>query len=138
MQEAWRDGVESYYGGTISGFPNLFWLYGLNAGSSHNSILFMIEAQLHYVARCLKVLRDNENALLDVRVDVQRKFNDWLQRRSAGTTYTAGCTSYSVDAAGRNRQLWPGYTFDFWRRNRRPRLADYVLTAAKDESGSAG
>ncbi|MFW5921044.1 MAG: flavin-containing monooxygenase, partial [Polyangiales bacterium] len=43
LNDAWRDGAEAYLGMTVSGFPNLFIMYGPNTNLGHNSILFMIE-----------------------------------------------------------------------------------------------
>jgi hypothetical protein len=38
----------------------------------------------------------------------------------------AGCSSWYLDAAGRNLTLWPGFTFTFRRRTKRFRPRDFV------------
>lgn len=129
LQDSWRDGVEAYYGMMVAGFPNLFLLVGPNTGLGHNSIVFMIEAQVRYVLRCLALLRDNGGTLLDVRADAQRHFNDDLQRRLGGTVWGTGCDSWYLDDRGRNRTIWPGFTFSYWWRTRKPRTADLEVTA---------
>jgi hypothetical protein len=39
-QEAWKDGVQTYLGIVTAGFPNLFFLLGLNTGLGHDSVVF--------------------------------------------------------------------------------------------------
>ncbi len=129
LQDAWRGGVEAYYGMTIAGFPNLFLLVGPNTGLGHNSIVFMIEAQVRYVLRCLELLKDSGATLLDVRQDAQRAFNDTLQDKLGDTVWATGCRSWYLDADGRNRTIWPGFTVSYWWRTRRPRRADFEVTA---------
>ena len=44
---------------TAPNFPNLFVLYGPNSNLGHNSIIFMIECQVNYVIKLLKMARNN-------------------------------------------------------------------------------
>jgi cation diffusion facilitator CzcD-associated flavoprotein CzcO len=129
LPDAWRGGVEAYYGITVSGFPNLFLLVGPNTGLGHNSIVFMIEAQVRYIMGCLRLLDGRRASLLDVRADVQRAFNDGLQAKLGKTVWSTGCRSWYLDGAGRNRTIWPSFTFSYWWQTRRPRAADFKLTA---------
>jgi hypothetical protein len=63
-----------------------------------------------------------------VREDVQRRFNDDIQRQLDGTVWTSGgCVSWYLDANGRNSTVWPGFTWPFRRRLRRFDPADYEL-----------
>jgi cation diffusion facilitator CzcD-associated flavoprotein CzcO len=123
----WREAPETYLGITVSGFPNLFLLMGPNTGLGHNSMVFMIEAQAHYAAQCLRALRERGVRSMDVRADVQASFSAALQRRLGRTVWATGCRSWYQAGDGRNVALWPGSTWDYWRRTRRVRLADYVL-----------
>jgi cation diffusion facilitator CzcD-associated flavoprotein CzcO len=38
----------------VSGFPNLFVLYGPNTNLGHNSIIFMLERQIAYALTCIR------------------------------------------------------------------------------------
>jgi cation diffusion facilitator CzcD-associated flavoprotein CzcO len=127
LQDAWRDGVEAYYGMAVHGFPNLFLLVGPNTGLGHNSIVFMIEAQVHYVLKCLELLRTGAGRTIEVREQAQREFNDRIQDRLAGTVWGSGCRSWYLDDSGRNRSIWPGFTVSYWLRTRRPRTGDYEV-----------
>ena len=44
------EGMRTHYGIAVAGFPNLFFLLGPNTGLGHNSVVFMIESQIRYVA----------------------------------------------------------------------------------------
>ena len=54
-----------------------------------------------------------------------------LQRRLRRAVWSeGGCDSWYLDAAGVNRTLWPGFTFEYWARTRRARRADYAVTGS--------
>jgi len=127
LRESWRGGASAHLGITVSGFPNFFMLYGPNTGLAHNSIVFMLEAQIRYVVACLTHLTRGEVRTLEVRADVQRRFDARLQRRLAHTIWAKGCASWYLTPDGRNVANWPGYTFEFAWRTRKPRWSDYVV-----------
>ncbi|GAA0948995.1 NAD(P)/FAD-dependent oxidoreductase [Nonomuraea longicatena] len=128
IQDAWRDGIETYYGIATAGFPNLFFLLGPNTGLGHNSVVFMIESQVRYVVKCLRLLSRTQARALDVRPEVQRAFNARLQRRLRSLVWNSGCASWYLDEQGANRTLWPGFTTEYWARTRRvdPRSFDLI------------
>ncbi|MEV7005814.1 NAD(P)/FAD-dependent oxidoreductase [Streptosporangium sp. NPDC051022] len=128
IQEAWQDGVETYYGITTAGFPNLFFLLGPNTGLGHHSVVFMIESQVRYVLECLRLLSRTGARALDVRPEVQRAFNDRLQSRLRDLVWSeGGCRSWYLDEHGVNRAVWPGPTFEYWARTRKVRPEAYEL-----------
>lgn len=129
LSEAWDGSMQAYLGTAVAGFPNLFFLIGPNTGLGHNSMLLMIESQLNYVLDAVRTIERNGGAAVEVRPEVQERFNEWIQRRMRDTVWTAGgCASWYLDAGGRNRTLWPGWTWRFRRLTRTFDPADYVLT----------
>ncbi len=128
LQDAWRGGVEAYYGITVAGFPNLFLLLGPNTGLGHNSVIFMIESQVQHVLSCLRLLARQGGNTVEVTASAQRRFNHQIQRRLGRAVWSqGGCTSWYLDAQGVNRALWPGFSFEYWARSRRARRADYLI-----------
>jgi cation diffusion facilitator CzcD-associated flavoprotein CzcO len=120
LNERWRaDRVEAYRGTTIAGFPNLYTLMGPNTGLGHNSIVFMIEAQVGYVLRCIEALERRGARCADVRPEAQAAFNAELQPRLQRSVWASGCQSWYLDEQGRNATIWPGFTFEYWLRTRR-------------------
>ena len=138
INDAWRDGAEAYYGMSVSGFPNLFVLLGPNTGLGHNSVVFMAEAQIHWVMQHVQRLRREKLAWTDVKPAVQRKFNDDLQSRMAETVWLTGCQSWYLDEGGKNFSLWPGFTFEYWLRTRRVDWGAFEVSRASKERAHTG
>ncbi len=120
LSGAWRDGAAAYLGLCVSGFPNLFMLYGPNTNLGHNSIVFMIECQVGYVMRCIRQLSEANVSFLDVRADAMRRFNEELQLDLERRVWDSDCTSWYKTASGRNTNNWSGFTLEYWWRTRRP------------------
>jgi cation diffusion facilitator CzcD-associated flavoprotein CzcO len=127
----WRErGLEAYLGTTVSGFPNLFVLVGPNTGLGHNSIVYMIESQVHYVLEAIRAMRAADADVADVRQDAQTRFNEEIQSQLEGAVWSSGCASWYLDASGKNRTLWPGFTFNFRRATDAFQADDYELMKA--------
>ena len=129
----WRDGPEAFRGVAVAGYPNYFMLMGPNSGLGHNSIVFMIEAQVRYVMQCLGGIESGQLDPVEVRAEVQRDYNVSLQERFTrtvwrdrpGSAWQHPCTSWYVDARGRNTALWPGLSVGYWMAMLRANSAHY-------------
>ncbi|WP_432828402.1 flavin-containing monooxygenase [Dactylosporangium sp. CA-092794] len=119
LAECWQGSPQAYRGTTVAGFPNLFLLLGPNTGLGHNSVVLMIESQLHYVLAALDRLGRTGARALAPRPEAQERYVAALDRRMAGTVWASGCRSWYIDATGRNSTLWPGSTWWYRRRMRR-------------------
>jgi cation diffusion facilitator CzcD-associated flavoprotein CzcO len=124
LNEAWREGAEAYLGMAVSGFPNLFLLYGPNTNLGHNSIIYMLESQFAYIAGCVRALA--RARYIDVRPDVQNAFNREIQAKFRGTVWTSGCRSWYMNADGKLVNNWPGFTLAYRRATRRPDPRDFT------------
>jgi cation diffusion facilitator CzcD-associated flavoprotein CzcO len=131
LAEVWDRSPQAYRGATIAGFPNLFLLVGPNVGLGHNSIVFMIEAQINYVLDALAQMRDRGAARVEVRPDAVKAYNDHLQSKMGRTVWNSGgCASWYIDANGKNTTIWPDFTWRFWQQTREFDAAAYALTPA--------
>ncbi|MFM7183954.1 MAG: flavin-containing monooxygenase [Planctomycetota bacterium] len=134
LADDWKDGPQGYRGVAVAGYPNYFTLVGPNSGLGHNSILFMIEAQVGYVLKCLGWIASGRLDPVEVRADVQQAYNAELARRfertvwrdRPGTAWQLPCRSWYVDDQGRNSTLWPGMSWGYRMAMRRPRIADFL------------
>ncbi|MQA96288.1 MAG: SidA/IucD/PvdA family monooxygenase [Streptosporangiales bacterium] len=120
LAETWRSGAHAYLGLAVSGFPNMFLLYGPNTNLGHNSIIYMLESQFRYVLGCLDLMRRTGLRALEVRPEVADAYDRRLRRLFGRTIWDQGCTSWYKTADGRITNNWPGYTFAYRRRTRRP------------------
>ncbi|MEN3586444.1 NAD(P)/FAD-dependent oxidoreductase [Streptomyces sp. ZYX-F-203] len=140
LAEAWSGGMAALRGATAAGFPNWMTMIGPNTGLGNSSMILMIEAQLNYLADYLRLLDTlGGDAALDARPAAVAAWNHRLQGRMRRTVWnTGGCTSWYLDAGGRNTTLWPGTTTEFRRATRRVDPAEYdVLRPPGDDGGPA-
>lgn len=126
----WRDGASAYYGVAVSGYPNMFLLLGPNTGLGHNSVVFMIEAQVRYTMDCLKWLW-NGAGTIEVRREVQDAFNARLHEKMKTTVWASGCKSWYLNANGTNSTIWPGFTVTYWWKTRSADRRDFKVVAQK-------
>jgi cyclohexanone monooxygenase len=111
-----RHGMQAYKGATVHGFPNLFFVVGPNTGLGHSSMVFMIESQVAYVVDALRTMRERRVAAVEPTQRAQDEWNADLQRRMRRTVWSSGgCSSWYLDAHGRNVTLWPRTTYTFRR-----------------------
>ena len=129
LEDSWQKDLQAYWGVTVAGYPNLFFLIGPNSRVGHSSIVFMIEAQVHYVMQCLKLIHRRRATVMEVRPEAQAEFNRSLQKRMKSTVYASGCKSWYLDAQSKNVILWPWLTCQYWMRTRRVKADDYVFMA---------
>ncbi len=133
LGQAFQDkGMAAYLGTTVPGFPNLFVIGGPNTGIGHTSLVFMYEAQIHYLVAALRTLEERGATSLEVRREPFDAYNADLQRRMRHTVWsTGGCRSWYLDAHGNNPTLWPDWTWRFFLRTRTVRPEDYRFEPAR-------
>ncbi len=128
LSEVWDGSPQAYRGATIPDFPNLFLLVGPNTGLGHNSVVFMIEAQLNYLMGALEAMERRGAGRIEVRRDAYDAYNEHVQARLDRTVWnTGGCASWYIDRNGRNSTIWPDFTWRFWEQTRRFDEPAYLL-----------
>jgi cation diffusion facilitator CzcD-associated flavoprotein CzcO len=127
LNDAWKGGAEAYLGISVNGFPNLFMLYGPNTNLGHNSIIYMLESQIHYVQQCIAAIDSQKLRSLEVRSLVQTNFNDRVQSKISDTVWNKGCHSWYKTESGKNTNNWPGFTFNYRRQTDKLDLNDYDI-----------
>ncbi|MFI6935615.1 flavin-containing monooxygenase [Streptomyces sp. NPDC050287] len=127
LAESWKGGMEALRGTSAAGFPNWLTVIGPNSGLANSSMILIIESQLNYLADFLRQLNVlGGRVALDARPGAVRAWNHRVQERMRRTVWaTGGCTSWYLDANGRNTTIWPGTTTEFRRATRRVDLGEY-------------
>ncbi|MEU9381108.1 NAD(P)/FAD-dependent oxidoreductase [Streptomyces sp. NPDC048279] len=140
LAETWKDGMAALRGAAAAGFPNWMTIIGPNTGLGNSSMILMIESQLNYMADYLRQLRVlGGRAALDARPAAVAAWNHKVQERMKRTVWnTGGCTSWYLDANGRNTTIWPGTTTEFRRATQRVDLAEYEVVRAPLAAGTGG
>ncbi|AVI00221.1 NAD(P)/FAD-dependent oxidoreductase (plasmid) [Streptomyces sp. WAC00288] len=130
LADRWVQGMEAFASTTVSGFPNLFIVNGPNTGLGHNSIVYVIEAQIDYILGALDWSEANGNRVLDVSAEAQARYVEELQERSKGTVWLSdGCKSWYIDPhSGRLTLIWPEFAHEFRHRNGSFDPAPYIAS----------
>ncbi|MCS0600281.1 NAD(P)/FAD-dependent oxidoreductase [Streptomyces sp. LP11] len=142
LADSWKSGMRALRGASAAGFPNWMTIIGPNTGLGNSSMILMIESQLNYLADYLRQLDVlGGRAALDARPAAVEAWNHKVQERMKRTVWnTGGCTSWYLDASGRNTTIWPGTTTEFRRATRRVDLGEYEVVrkpGAKDAGSGA-
>ncbi len=128
LAEEWKDGMASLRGASAAGFPNFLTVIGPNTGLGNSSMILMIESQLNYLADFMRQLNTlGGRVALDARPSAVNAWNRKVQQRMTRTVWNSGCTSWYLDANGRNTTVWPGTTAEFRKVTRRIDFAEYQV-----------
>lgn len=125
LNQVWHDGAEAYLGMTVSGFPNLFIMYGPNTNLGHNSIIYMLESQAQYIMSYMALLQEKNLAYLELKRERQSSYNKEIQSQLNQSIWNAGCTSWYKTASGKNTNNWPGLTFVYNYKTSKVDINDY-------------
>jgi cation diffusion facilitator CzcD-associated flavoprotein CzcO len=134
LHKVWRNGLdaEAFYGTLVSGFPNMFMIFGPNTRLGHGSIVDMIESQVTMIGNCIEHVEKNNLASIEVKADVQRVFNEEIQSYMQKLVWTTdkGTTWYRTEE-GKVTTTWPLLVSEFERRTKLFNPSDYGFTAVK-------
>jgi cation diffusion facilitator CzcD-associated flavoprotein CzcO len=126
LNAVWGERAEAFLGTTVSGFPNMFVLYGPNTNHGSGSVPFTLESQFNYILDGVRRLRDGGFRWIDLRPEAQDAWRDEMARRSRDTVWTTGgCGNWYVNSRGENTNNWPGPWLEYRRRTRRINPGDY-------------
>jgi cation diffusion facilitator CzcD-associated flavoprotein CzcO len=126
LHAKWTGGAEAYNGLMVSGFPNMFILYGPNTNSGHTSIIFMVENQVRYMLNLIGVARRQGQPNIDVKASALRSYNNWLQDNLKNSIWVSGCRSWYLKD-GKVTQNWPHSSIAWWRRMRNLKPGDFLF-----------
>lgn len=130
IEDAWCDGAQAHLGVNTAGFPNLFMLYGPN--TNQGSILFMLERQVEYIMRQIKRMDEEQLAWIDIRADVQARFNEKLQEAADNfDVWKAACGGdfYYRHPSGRMVTNWPASMEEYRELTQRENASEFESRA---------
>ncbi len=129
LSEAWaKDGARAFLGVMISGFPNLFCLYGPNTNPISGGPCMWGELQARFGAESIGALARARRRSIDVKTEVFDDYNRRLDEQLRNKIwFDRRQTSYFVNEHGRVAVNAPWRTRQYWSWTRRPDLDDYVV-----------
>lgn len=130
LGEEWRGGAQAYKSINVAGYPNLFFTFGPNSGPGHNSALVYMESQIDYAVKGIQTILNNDLKSLDVKPEVQARYNRSIQKRLSKTNWNSGCKSWYLTAEGFNATMYPGFATQYARQMQAFDLHDYTAVKA--------
>lgn len=108
LADRWKDSSpEAYLGTSIAKLPNAFLVLGPNI-LVYDSFIGIAEAQIGYIVDGLVKMKQQGIKQITIKNDVIEKHNHLVQKHLKTTVFNAGgCSSYYLDANGRNFAAWP-------------------------------
>lgn len=129
INEMWDGDPKAYLGMTVPEFPNFFCVYGPNTNLvAQGSIIFFSECSVHYIIRCLDMLRETGAKTMEVKRDVHDAYNARVDAENARMAWgMEGVTNWYKSESGRVSQNWPFPLLDYWTLTREPQRSDFIF-----------
>lgn len=116
ISEIWKGAPRALYGIGVASMPNFSMVYGPNTNLGHNSVIFMIEAQVQYIVALIKAVLKSKQAstttgqTLKITPKAERieSYNDQLQKALSTTSFAhPDCSSWYKNEDGLITNNWP-------------------------------
>ncbi|SNT14421.1 flavin-containing monooxygenase [Rhodococcoides kyotonense] len=114
----WKENPEAYLGISVSGFPNLFMIYGPGTASNVNTVIFMLEKEARFVRTVIERIAQT-GGWVDVRQDAQDEYNSKRAVALSKTVYGTGCPGWLSGKDGKPFAVWPGTHLEYAHATRR-------------------
>jgi hypothetical protein len=91
--------------------------FGPNTFPAHNSVIYSAEVQVELIAKTLLCpIIDHRATIVEINEGAEEEFANEMDRRleQAGSVFSAGCSNWYINAAGRNSASWPGKAANLW------------------------
>jgi cation diffusion facilitator CzcD-associated flavoprotein CzcO len=129
LAQEWAGVPRAYLGMSVTGFPNMFLLYGPNTNGGTGSVIYTIEAAVNHVIAALRELERARARKIQLNAARAEAYDRELRAALAGTVWHTGCTSWYVDADGNDPNQWPWLWSTYRKRTERIEPGAYELSA---------
>ena len=130
LREMWGERPGAHLGITVTGFPNLFCMYGPGTNLVHGgSLIFHSECQMRYIAGCLEALIADGHGAMEPKREV---YEDWHQRTLDEISKYVWAQpsvrhSFFKNSSGEIHVLSPWRLVDYWTWTKQPKSEDFVF-----------
>lgn len=128
LSELWKNSSpEAFLGTALQDTPNAFLVLGPNI-LVYDSFIGIAEAQLDYIVDGIVKIQQHNIEQIVIKKQVLESHNQAVQQGLQNTVFNrGGCSSYYLDANGRNFAAWPWSLAHLKQRLQRLNLSDYDL-----------
>ncbi|KAK7464794.1 hypothetical protein VKT23_006001 [Stygiomarasmius scandens] len=132
LKEKWAEGVYTYLGMSIAGFPNLFFTYGPQAPTAFSNGPTCVEIQCEWITKCIKHMIDNNLTSIEAELDAEKdwrrqvwetsNYGPWMKVRGwyndgnipgkplQPLNYAGGVATYAAYCAEKAQKGYEGFT----------------------------
>lgn len=130
LRDRWsEEDPQAYFGLCVPDMPNYFCFIGPNSPISNGSLILGIQITAIYIYKWLTKLQTESIRSFCVRSDVNREYNQHMQKYLQRTVWTRGCRSWykrgTVD--GPVVAIYGGTSFHFMEAIKNPRWEDFEM-----------
>ncbi|MEO5873860.1 MAG: NAD(P)/FAD-dependent oxidoreductase [Streptosporangiaceae bacterium] len=131
LRDTWGTRPRAHLGVTVTGFPNLFLLYGPGTNlASGGSIIFASECEVRFAVECLRLLAEGGHRTIE---PTPAAYDDWYERTQAEARTMVWASphiehNYYKNGDGEVHGLNPFRLADYWSWTRSPAPTDYHVT----------
>lgn len=129
LHETWGGDATAHLGMIVSGFPNLFLMYGPNTNIVINgSIIYFSECETTYIVDAVHRLLTGPHRSMDVHPEVQAAYAERIDAANRLSAWGASdVNSWYKNEHGRVTQNWPLSLLEFWQQTRSVDPTEYHL-----------
>ena len=128
LSEAWQQGPYALRTVAVPGFPNFFFTLGPQSPIGNFSAISISETQIHYILRCIELVRSGRCQTLNPTAEATDRFNAWVRSAMPDTIWVTGCRNWYMSKNG-VPSAWPFSGARFRRELREPDLAEFDVAA---------
>ena len=126
LDAQWSPSPSAYLGIALPDFPNFFMLNGPTGPVGNFSLIDIAERQWAYIEQLLDPLARGECALVELRAETLRDYNERRVAAARRTIFGSGCSSWYIDATGIPAS-WPWSYEAFAEQTAKPLADEYLF-----------
>jgi len=105
---------------------------GPNTVTGHHSVIYTSECAINFTLRIARVVLTSHADSVEIRPTVQKRENEWIQRKLRDLIWTKSEGGWYVDReTGRNRLVYPSFMTHYWLRTIWPRLGNFEVRGGR-------
>lgn len=94
LQEQWIPGAKTYLGTTVSGYPNMFHIYGVHGPTLLSNGPSTVEVQGRWIADCIDKIRRNNIRYIDPKPEAADRWKDHVVELNEKTLFPTTRSTY--------------------------------------------
>ena len=111
LQDEWKPGANTYLGTTVSGYPNMFHMYGVHGPTLLSNGPTTVEVQGRWIADCIHKMTLNNIKYIDPKPEASKEWKDHvleLNNRSLFPTTRSTYMGGSIPGKAFEPTSYPG------------------------------